>query len=41
MIPSLKMGSKSGNVVIFYKNYVTNEPDHEAKFILCKQTLKG
>ena len=41
MIPSLEMGSKSGNVVNFYNNYVTKEPDHEAKFILLKQTLKG
>lgn len=34
MIPRLEMGIKSGNVVIFSKNYVTYNLEHQVKFIL-------
>lgn len=32
---------KGGNVVIFSKNYVTDKPEHEVKFMLFKCTSKG
>jgi hypothetical protein len=32
---------KGGNVVIFCKNYVTDKPEHEVKFMLYKYASKG
>jgi hypothetical protein len=32
---------KGGNVVIFSKNYVTDKPEYEVKFIVFKHTSKG
>jgi len=32
---------KTGNNVIFSKNYVTDNTEHEVKFMLFKETLKG
>lgn len=32
---------KGGNVVIYSKNYVTDKPESELKFIVFKYTSKG
>ena len=40
MIPRCEMLIKSGNVVIFSNNYVTYNPEHQAKFILLNTLWK-
>jgi hypothetical protein len=32
---------KTGNIVIFSKNHVTNKPEDEVKFIVYKYALEG
>ncbi len=40
MIPVLKAPGGGGNIVIFPKNYVTDLPVNEVKFILFKKVWK-